>query len=94
MTGSNAPRIHAIKISPNDNVATCLQEIDAGTLVSVKSRERDLSVTAVDSIPRGHKIALGDIAMGDAIFKYGEVIGRASSSISIGCHVHSQNVVD
>ena len=94
MTSSKAPIIHAIKISQNDNVATCLREIDAGTLVSVKSSEKKLSVTAVDLIPRGHKIALGDIAMGDAIFKYGEVIGRASSSISIGCHVHSQNVVD
>ena len=94
MTSSNAPRIHAIKISNSDNVATSLPEIDVGTRVLVKSNKEDLTVTALDSIPRGHKIALRHIAQGNAIFKFGEIIGKASLSISIGCHVHSHNVVD
>lgn len=62
---------------------------------------RDLAVgEAVDPsglaarqpIPRGHKVALRDIAPGERVLKYGQVIGLASQPITAGDHVHSHNL--
>jgi len=39
----------------------------------------------------GHKYALRDIAIGQAIIKYGEPIGRAKVAIAEGQHVHIHN---
>ncbi|HEV3382067.1 MAG TPA: altronate dehydratase family protein [Trebonia sp.] len=43
-------------------------------------------------VPRGHKIALRDIANGAPVHKYGQVIGAASAPITAGDHVHTQNL--
>lgn len=46
-----------------------------------------------NSIPRGHKIALNDIAEGQYIYKYGFPIGIATKNIAKGEWVHSHNLV-
>ncbi|MEW6454119.1 MAG: UxaA family hydrolase [Pseudomonadota bacterium] len=43
-------------------------------------------------VPIGHKVALKDIKKGDTIWKYGQDIGIAKSSIGKGEHVHVHNV--
>ncbi len=43
-------------------------------------------------IPAGHKFALRDIAEGEYVLKYGEIIGRASRDIRRGEWVHTHNV--
>lgn len=43
-------------------------------------------------IPAGHKYALKDIACGDYVVKYGEIIGRAKQDIQKGEWVHTHNV--
>ena len=45
-----------------------------------------------DEIPVGHKIALKDIKSGDAVIKYGTIIGRATKNIKKGEWVHSHNL--
>ena len=45
-----------------------------------------------ESIPAGHKYALCDIAQGEYIVKYGEIIGRATQDIKQGEWVHTHNV--
>jgi altronate hydrolase len=40
----------------------------------------------------GHKLALYDIARGEAILKYGQIIGFASETIPAGAHVHVHNI--
>lgn len=40
----------------------------------------------------GHKIALKAITVGEAILKYGQVIGHATRPIEAGEHVHSHNL--
>lgn len=47
---------------------------------------------ALEDIPKGHKIALKDIKMGEFIYKYGETIGIATKDIKRGEHVHIHNV--
>jgi altronate hydrolase len=79
---------NAVRIDPNDNVATLLGDVAAGEAVVADGAP----VTAAMAIPRGHKIALAPIAPGDAVIKYGFPIGRATASIAAGEHVHSDNV--
>ena len=50
------------------------------------------TLPALDAIPFGFKIALQDILQGEAIRKYGETIGRASSLIAKGTMVHIHNL--
>jgi len=49
-------------------------------------------LTTVDSIPSGHKIATAEIAVGEPVRKYGQVIGVATTHIAKGAHVHVQNL--
>jgi altronate dehydratase small subunit len=86
--------LDALMVSKSDNVAVCLHDIEPGTEASVRLGKENFAITAVDTIPRGHKLALGEIAKGDNIVKYGEVIGKASANIGKGNHVHVHNVVD
>ena len=91
-TDGGAP--DAILIADSDNVAVCLRDIEAGAAASIMSGKDTISVTAADPIPRGHKLAVRDIAEGDSVLKYGEIIGKASQNIGKGNHVHVHNVVD
>jgi altronate dehydratase len=53
----------------------------------------NVEVAVADEDPlRGHKFAVSPIDKGEPILKLGEQIGRASTDITIGDHVHSHNV--
>jgi len=77
-----------IQIHPADTVAVAVESVTAGEQLRVGT----VSLTARDSIPAGHKIALRDIPAGENILKYGFPIGHAKSDIPAGSHVHTQNV--
>ena len=51
-----------------------------------------ISLNGMGEIPAGHKFALRDIAQGEYVIKYGEIIGRAKESIQKGAWVHTHNV--
>jgi len=86
--------LDAIVISESDNIAVCLRDIDADSEILIRRGQDSFTLAADDPIPRGHKIAVRQIAEGDKVLKYGEVIGQASRPIGIGNHVHVHNVVD
>ena len=94
MADTAGPKIDAIMVSDTDNVATCLDDVAAGADAAVMVGKDIFPVHAMQAIPRGHKLAVAPIAAGDAIMKYGEVIGKASADIARGAHVHVHNVVD
>ena len=73
-------------LDPRDNVAVALRQLDPGDVV-------EDGVVAAASIPTEHKVARAPIAAGDAVVKYGEVIGVATAAIATGEHVHVHNVV-
>jgi altronate dehydratase len=79
---------------PQDNVAVCLRALDKGEEIRMTHDGKSLSIKALDAVPLGHKVALSHIASGQAITKYGEVIGRATKDISPGQHVHNHNISD
>ncbi len=75
-----------------DNVAVCLAEKKAGETVQFSAAGKDHRVTLLDEIPFAHKFALADIDKGEAVIKYGEVIGLASAPIKTGQWVHVHNI--
>jgi altronate dehydratase small subunit len=84
--------IRALIMHDRDNVATLVQEAKKGQRVRAEMRGKSQTVEAREEIPFGFKIAMVDIPQGGTIIKYGELIGRASSSISRGAMVHIHNV--
>lgn len=82
----------SILIDKKDNVATALRQMGKDDSISVAIEDRSVSVVLLQDIPFGHKFALTDIQQGDAIIKYGEVIGLATKPIRQGEHVHIHNV--
>jgi galactarate dehydratase len=75
-----------IRLSRTDNVGVARSDIALG------QRLGETDVIARQAIPRGHKVALADIARGDAVVKYGQTIGVASAAVRAGEHVHLHNV--
>ena len=51
-----------------------------------------VSLDGSETVPAGHKYALRAIAEGEAVIKYGEIIGRATQNIAKGEWVHTHNV--
>ncbi|MGP9566269.1 galactarate dehydratase [Halomonas sp. AOP12-C2-37] len=76
-----------IKVHPNDNVAIVIEHggLAEGALI-------EEGCTTTMSIPQGHKVALVDLAKGDQVVRYGEVIGNAETAISSGGHVNETNM--
>ena len=81
-------------MDPGDNIAVCLRDIKAGENVTFRMEAETISVKVLDHIPRGHKICVKEIPNDAPIIKYGEIIGKATTDIHIGQHVHVHNVVD
>jgi altronate dehydratase small subunit len=84
--------IEAIMIKEQDNVATALREINPEQEVVVGLNDRQIRITAKEHIPFGHKLAVVNIAKGEDIIKYGEVIGRATQDIMAGAYSHIHNI--
>ena len=82
----------AIRLSPEDNVATLLRAVARGEKVRIGGGEATLVVEAGEPIALCHKIALADLGPGDRILKYGEPIGEATAAIRAGAHVHVHNL--
>ena len=84
----------AIKIHPEDNVATLISDVEQGAEVQVLSSDGDAvqRLKAKNSIPLAHKISLERIEKAADVIKYGEIIGRSTKPIEEGMHVHIHNV--
>lgn len=49
------------------------------------------SLTLRDGIPLGHKVAIVSLKKGEALRKFGQIIGFASADIPAGSHIHVHN---
>ncbi|ATA53825.1 galactarate dehydratase [Variovorax boronicumulans] len=74
-----------IRIHAADNVAIVANDggLKAGTAF-------DDGLVLVDTVPQGHKVALVDLAEGDAIRRYNVVIGYALKALPRGSWVHER----
>jgi len=83
------PVLDSLVINENDNTATALCDIRLG-----QARTSSAEVSVRENIPRGHKFAISDIAKGEPVVKYGQIIGIATADIERGALVHVHNVSD
>ena len=81
----SSPAARTLLLSPADNVAVALSNLDAGT-------RTPQDVTTIRRIPKGHKLAAKFIAGRSPILKFNEVIGFASEAICPGEWLHTHNV--
>ena len=84
--------IDAIMIKEQDNVATALRDIQPNEKAVIGIGDRKKEALIKEYIPYGHKFATKNIRKGENIFKYGEVIGRATQNITSGTYAHVQNI--
>ena len=80
-----------VLLHQDDNVGTAKQAlVPRSVLTDVPGRGGTLTTRGL--IPMGHKVALGDIPEGEAVRRYGQIIGFATRPIAAGEHVHTQNL--
>ena len=78
----------AIHLNAKDNIAVARVPLAPGAIIKVDGKE----ITARQSVPAGHKIAIRSISAGENIVRYGQIIGRAKYTIEPGDHIHIQNL--
>lgn len=77
-----------ILLHHRDNVAVARLRLDSGQPVEAGGS----TVFTRAPIPAGHKISLRAIAPGEAVYRYGNIIGFATQAIQPGDHVHVHNL--
>lgn len=74
-----------LQMHPRDTIAVLTRRAGKG------ERPLGRGVALERAIEAGHKIALDDIKPGEAIIKFGQIIGYASAPVVAGEHVHTHN---
>ena len=75
-----------IRLHPQDDVVIARIEIPTGTRITKEK------VSSLVTIPAGHKLAVRDIAQGNPVRRYDQIIGFATRAIRAGEHVHVHNI--
>src|SRR5574341_1371961 len=78
----------AIVLNPGDDVAIAKKEIPAGSVLE----DAGGRIEVRQGIRPGHKLARRARRAGEAVRRYGQVIGFATADIAVGDHVHTQNL--
>src|SRR2546422_3028895 len=78
----------AIVLNPEDDVAIAKKEIPAGPVLEAAGGRIEVR----QDIRPGHKVARYARGRGEAVRRYGQVIGFATADIAVGDHVHTQNL--
>jgi altronate hydrolase len=84
-----AQRRRLLMLSPGDDIAVALEDLAPG---EQREGPSGRPLTVRNRVPRGHKVAVRDIAEGSPVRKYGQVIGVTTVPVSAGEHVHTDNL--
>lgn len=82
-------QVDVVYLHRDDNICVAARNLDAGTTITVAGQ----SIQLPQAIRIGHKIAVSPIAAQDAVRKYGQIIGFATSPARPGDHIHGHNLV-
>ncbi len=88
MTKSDKTDPRLLLLSPHDNVLVLRGAIEGGEQIFI----RGICVTLKAHIGLGHKLAGAAILSGAKVMKYGAPIGSTTRDITIGEHVHIDNM--
>jgi galactarate dehydratase len=78
--------IKIMQVNHVDNVAIPAEAVPKGTIL-------EGGLTALEDIPQGHKIALKPLKKGDAVIRYGVVIGRLVKDVGAGAWIN-EHILD
>jgi altronate hydrolase len=78
----------AVHLRPEDNIAVAARDLSQGMEVDFQGEPLRIA----RRVGLGHKLALRPIRQGEAVKKYGQVIGFANRDVAAGEHVHVHNV--
>lgn len=78
-----------LKLHPKDNIIIALKDIPQQKGVIWK----DEIYISTENIPAKHKFAAKDFEVGDLIWMYGIIVGKAVSPIAKGSLIHTGNIV-
>lgn len=73
-----------VRLDRTDSVVVATRYLEAGSMVE--------DVMTNTRIPSGHKVATRNLAPGDPVRKYAQIIGYANQPIDPGDHVHTHNI--
>src|SRR3954462_100338 len=74
-----------ISLSSSDGVVMARATLEPGTPIAE-------GLTTSERIPPGHKVAIRPHAAGEAVSKFGQIIGFVTQPIAPGQHVHVHNL--
>ena len=74
-----------IRLNEHDGVLIARSTLLVGDAVAP-------GVVARERVPAGHKVAVRDHQPGEAVRRYGQVIGVATQPIAAGSHIHTHNL--
>jgi altronate hydrolase len=77
-----------VHLRPEDNIAVAARHLAPGQVFEHQGR----GITVAGRVGLGHKVALVPIRKGEAVLKYGQIIGFAACDIAPGEHVHVHNL--
>jgi altronate hydrolase len=80
-----------IVLHAQDDVAIAARVLTAGDVIH-SNGHANTTVTIVEDVPKGHKVALRTINKGEVVHKFGYSIGRATQRIHPGTWVHTHNL--
>lgn len=75
-----------LRLNAQDNVAVARTTLEPAAFPELGGQSLSSRIT------QGHKVAITHIPTGNAIVKYGQIIGFATADIRIGDHVHTHNM--
>ena len=78
------PSAKTLLLNPADNVTVALSNLDVGVATPQ-------GVTTTKRVPRGHKFTVRAVRKGEAIVKFGQIIGFAKFDLPAGEWVHEHN---
>jgi len=78
-----------VALDSRDNVGMVIESVSAGDEVKFSN---GAVIKSINDLTMPHKMAIADIAEGEPIIKYGEVIGYATVSVKQGEFVHVHNL--
>lgn len=77
-----------LRVSSIDHVAVALQHLEKGDTLQMGNERLEI----LETIEKGHKVALCPIEEGGLVYKYAAPIGRATRAIKPGEWVHTHNL--
>jgi altronate hydrolase len=75
-----------IRLNTADNVVVAAKNLSQDQHIATEN------VVCLSAVDQGHKVATTDIAKGENVRKYGQIIGVAVNPIRAGEHVHTHNM--